>query len=875
MEEWVALAKELGLQGKDLANFMRDEREAQREKLKREQEHKMKLELIEKEVLEEKLKREQEHKMKVELIDKEKEMKHLEIEQLKARSEASIASIQEAQALQAQGAVGGKAGTTPKFPYFDEVKDDVDVYLKRFERHARLHNWPDTQWAQHLGTLLRSSKAAEVCTWVPDEKEGDYQALKVELLKRFGFTANDYREKFRNSTPWKGEGFSQYITRLSAYADRWLELDKVVKTYDALRQTVIMEQIYNRITNDLKGHLKEHKPVTVTEFCKVGEGYLDARGRLYEGWGSKTPTVVHSSSVGKHIHVDKGAKVEKPSVKKRCHKCGSLKHLKFECKEGPEYRWLGGERKCHFCKSDFHLKDKCKAEDLNKSQYRSQTSTSRVSVAVEEPNPSVVSVCISESGLTGKTPCCGKEMPVNEDGLVCLEVEGKTKEMVLLCSPVVFMKKEQMPDNMPVKEGRMNDVTVQVLRDTGCSTAVVKKSLCKPESFTGRFRTCWGVHGRQVTPTVVVDIDSPYFSGRVEALAVSNPPYDVLIGNNLPGVRGSHEPDENWEPQSKTSTVNIKSVVIRAQKQQNVKPEKLFMKTNATGKINRAVDCASSITVVGDVTDNFVEQEMCGPIGATKMRNNLHVQYDTLLASNQVEQVRSLLPVYEFQDVITDIPGKTDSVKGKMVLTSTQPAVARQSPLPEKIEIRMGDMGIIEPSNSNQVIGADVTKPQVGKVYKPKVLVGKIERESTFNRFKVLEKETVLKLPDPEKMVILCVDAPKTEVGGVLMQEWGGAKVPVMCVSRKLNGAEMRHSAIERECVALVWCVKRLHVYLCGKKFSLVTDQQPLLYMNKTNIDNARVTKWALALQIYGFIVQIAKAVNNEMADCWSRCGIG
>ena len=177
---WVELAKELGLEGVALANFIRDERQANREESRRKQEaedkqkelyreekrRKQEAEDRQKELEADKLMREEEHQRKLELLDRERELKSLAVEEMK------LQNLQAAQAAQlAQTTQVGKMGATPKFPYFEENKDDIDVYLKRFERHARLHAWPENQWAQHLCTLLRSSKAAEVCTWVPDTDE--------------------------------------------------------------------------------------------------------------------------------------------------------------------------------------------------------------------------------------------------------------------------------------------------------------------------------------------------------------------------------------------------------------------------------------------------------------------------------------------------------------------------------------------------------------------------------------------------------------------------------------------------------------------------------------------------------------------------------
>ena len=98
-------------------------------------------------------------------------------------------------------------------------------------------------------------------------------------------------------------------------------------------------------------------------------------------------------------------------------------------------------------------------------------------------------------------------------------------------------------------------------------------------------------------------------------------------------------------------------------------------------------------------------------------------------------------------------------------------------------------------------------------------------------------------------------DASDSGLGAVLLQEYDGVNMPVMYISRKLNGAETRYSTIERECLALSWATKRLHVYLYGTEFILEIDHQPLAFVNRANIDNDRVKRWALHLQMYRFHV--------------------
>jgi len=49
---------------------------------------------------------------------------------------------------------------------------------------------------------------------------------------------------------------------------------------------------------------------------------------------------------------------------------------------------------------------------------------------------------------------------------------------------------------------------------------------------------------------------------------------------------------------------------------------------------------------------------------------------------------------------------------------------------------------------------------------------------------------------------------------------------PIAYTSRTLNLAEQRYSQIDKEALAIVFCIKKFHQYLCGRHFILFTDQK-------------------------------------------------
>ena len=114
-------------------------------------------------------------------------------------------------------------------------------------------------------------------------------------------------------------------------------------------------------------------------------------------------------------------------------------------------------------------------------------------------------------------------------------------------------------------------------------------------------------------------------------------------------------------------------------------------------------------------------------------------------------------------------------------------------------------------------------------------------------------------------------DASDSGIGAVLLQEHGEYKRPVSYASKKLLDREKRYSVIEKECYAIVWAVKKIHCYLYGKELTLETDHKPLIYLNTAKVANARLMRWALALQSYKFREEGIKGKDNVGADFLSK----
>lgn len=128
----------------------------------------------------------------------------------------------------------------------------------------------------------------------------------------------------------------------------------------------------------------------------------------------------------------------------------------------------------------------------------------------------------------------------------------------------------------------------------------------------------------------------------------------------------------------------------------------------------------------------------------------------------------------------------------------------------------------------------------------------------------------VLEFPDfsDKNEFILQTDASKTAIGAVLSN---GNNKPVAYCSRALSKSEVNYAIIELELLAIVHAVKFFRCYLFARKFKILTDHKPLLYLFSHNNPSSRLTKFRLILEDYDFTIEYIRGSSNVTADALSR----
>lgn len=134
--------------------------------------------------------------------------------------------------------------------------------------------------------------------------------------------------------------------------------------------------------------------------------------------------------------------------------------------------------------------------------------------------------------------------------------------------------------------------------------------------------------------------------------------------------------------------------------------------------------------------------------------------------------------------------------------------------------------------------------------------------EKSFQKAKDhLTLPAVLTHYDPELPICLACDASPYGVGAVISHVFqGGKEKPIAFASRTLSKAEQNYAQIEWEALSIIFGIRKFHQYLYGRRFTLLTDHQPLTAILSPNksippMAAARMQRWALLLAAHDYVL--------------------
>jgi transposase InsO family protein len=173
----------------------------------------------------------------------------------------------------------------------------------------------------------------------------------------------------------------------------------------------------------------------------------------------------------------------------------------------------------------------------------------------------------------------------------------------------------------------------------------------------------------------------------------------------------------------------------------------------------------------------------------------------------------------------------------------------------------------------NDLLIGHTTKKQQKSNKKKTPFHWDLEQQQSFDN--IIEKLThppVLAYANYQLPFLVHTDASSTGLGAVLYQRQGGIDRVIAFASRSLKASERHYPAHKLEFLALKWAItEKFNDYLYGSKFDVLTDNNPLTYVQTTAKLDATGHRWMAALSNYDFSIKYRTGKENADADGLSR----
>ena len=464
MEHFVELAQRQGLSNSDALQFAEKQMEREARKLEQQREREERRQERERQLEENEKQRKENEKQREE---NEKQRQH-EIETLRMRLEA------ERESRSNRASESRITAKRPKIPTFEDGKDNMDSYLNRFERIAEVNKWPREEWATNLSALL-TGKALDTYSRLNRQESTDYDQLKGALLKRYGLTGEGYRKKLRESLPEPNETAGQFITRLTSYVTRWVDLTNTERSFEALRDLVIQEQFFERCPRSLQVYVKEKNVDTLVKMASYVTTYTEAHDRSFHSL-CITPTTVTEKDWSERRVIAAGSDTALPADRQkrspRCPFCG-FSHAAEECRRArnwtvtEKFEHLRRIGACYWCFQLGHRAFDCEVGKPRCSGCRGRHHAFLCSGPASATAVAAVAVVTSSEG------------PDNTEATACTELTDAAIRETVTAASTFEQDKVLMPTANVKAAGQTGERMVRMLLDSGSSQSFVRTSVSR------------------------------------------------------------------------------------------------------------------------------------------------------------------------------------------------------------------------------------------------------------------------------------------------------------------------------------------------------------------------------------------------------------
>ncbi|XP_048255087.1 uncharacterized protein LOC125381692 [Haliotis rufescens] len=401
----------------------------------------------------------------------------------------------------------------------------------------------------------------------------------------------------------RNDNIDAYLQRFErvAVAQDGLSL-VVLKRLLKVKDLLLREQILNVTGRDLSIFLKERKPKDAMEMARLAEQFIEARGTGPVRYGKQ-------GSFGQH---DKTEVRGKPGENEAP---GGTKPKPFIPIK---------ERTCYNCSQIGHLAAQCKKPKYNVASIQVSEYTSNVSAVL--PDGTDVEARIPEV------------------------VDGDATTSERVSEPDVASGSMFTTDhNMPIHKGKVNGKPVDVLRDSGCTGVIVRRSKVEDECLSSETQSCKLADSRVLILSVAwITVDTPFYTGKVRAACMDTPLCDLILGN-IPGVREPRDPDQTWDKDDIQMVSAVETRGQRRVRQEGMKPLKALKPVGLTlsrGEFITQQQQDSSLDKVRKLVEEGKIRETRHSISSYYIENDMLYRKHTFTKFDKGKQVvQAVVPV--------------------------------------------------------------------------------------------------------------------------------------------------------------------------------------------------------------------------------------
>ncbi|GFT25069.1 retrovirus-related Pol polyprotein from transposon 17.6 [Trichonephila clavipes] len=166
-----------------------------------------------------------------------------------------------------------------------------------------------------------------------------------------------------------------------------------------------------------------------------------------------------------------------------------------------------------------------------------------------------------------------------------------------------------------------------------------------------------------------------------------------------------------------------------------------------------------------------------------------------------------------------------------------------------------------------------IAKPLSDLTRKENLFVFGTQQKEAFEKLKkIMFEGPILHLYKYGRKTELHTDACKQGYGAILLQEAEDGKLhPVYYMSKKTNTAEEKYDSYELEVLAIINALKKFRVYLLGQHFKIVTDCSAFQKTMQKKELITRIARWALQLEEFDYEIEHRAGSRMKHVDALSR----